>query len=185
MKLTILLICCCHVLGFVAPAHGATIDVVYSFAPVVNGPHNPQGGLTQDSDGTFYGTTYGGGSGNSFGTVFKVTPTGTMTKLFSFNNSNGARPQAGLIRGNDGKFYGTTSQGGLNNKGTVFGISTNGILSGSVSFNGTGTVGNGFNGSFPYGGLVEGSPGVFYGTTFQGGSNDMGTVFRYNHNGVL
>jgi uncharacterized repeat protein (TIGR03803 family) len=81
-----------------------------------NGGH-PAAGLTQGSDGNFYGTTQWGGNlslnnSNGFGTVFKMTPAGTLTTLVSFNATNGGVPVAGLVQGNDGNFYGTTQWGG-------------------------------------------------------------------------
>jgi uncharacterized repeat protein (TIGR03803 family) len=79
----------------------------------------PEAGLTQGSDGNFYGTTYWGGSGG-VGTVFKVTTNGALTTLVSFTSDNGANPQAGLTLGSDGHFYGTTSGGGSGGGGTVF-----------------------------------------------------------------
>ena len=65
----------------------------------------------QGSDGNFYGTTSDGGA-NSGGTVFKITPGGTLTTLYSFAGSDGADPYAGLVQGSDGNFYGTTCVGG-------------------------------------------------------------------------
>ena len=80
---------------------------------------NPYGGLVQATDGNFYGTTQGGGvSGN--GTVFKLTPGGTLTTLYSFGGTDGSAPRAGLIQATDGTFYGTTAQGGPGGFGTVF-----------------------------------------------------------------
>jgi uncharacterized repeat protein (TIGR03803 family) len=84
------------------------------------------GGLVLGSDGSFYGTTYGGGNTNlnngfGYGTVFKVTTNGALAGLYSFGGTNdGANPQAGLVQGSDGSFYGTTKAGGTNNLGTVF-----------------------------------------------------------------
>jgi len=76
-----------------------------------NGSH-PVAALVQGGDGNFYGTTeYGGTNGNN-GTVFRVTSTGVLTTLVSFNNSNGAAPLTPLVQGSDGYFYGTTSLGG-------------------------------------------------------------------------
>jgi uncharacterized repeat protein (TIGR03803 family) len=83
---------------------------------------NPDAGLVQGSDGNFYGTTSGSGSGPSgSGTVFRISPSGDLTTLHSFSVGDGANPYAGLVQGSDGNFYGTTYQGGTNgNYGTVF-----------------------------------------------------------------
>src|ERR1035437_9187782 len=104
----------------------------------------PLAGLVQGTDGNFYGTTLGGGS-SDYGTVFKVTPNGTLTTLVSFNGNNGASPNV-LTLGSDGNFYGTTTYGGITNStwppgmGTVFTVTTNGTLTTLVSFNGTNGV---------------------------------------------
>jgi uncharacterized repeat protein (TIGR03803 family) len=107
-----------------------------------------------------------------------VAPTGTFTTLHSFNSTNGANPYAGLVQGTNGKFYGTTRQGGANGYGTVFSITTGGILTTLHSFNGT-------DGSNPYAGLVQGTNGKFYGTTEYGGANGLGTVFSITTGGTL
>jgi uncharacterized repeat protein (TIGR03803 family) len=94
-------------------------------------------GLVQGTDGNFYGTTAGGGTSGSFlggGTVFRVTPAGALTTLVSFNGANGNSPQAPLIRGSDGNFYGTTTYGGPHGGGTVFQVTTNGVLTTLVGF---------------------------------------------------
>jgi uncharacterized repeat protein (TIGR03803 family) len=83
----------------------------------------PTGTLIQASDGNFYGTTqYGGanlicdGCTQAAGTIFKMTPDGTLTSLYSFcaatNCTDGENPWAGLLQDTDGNFYGTTNQGG-------------------------------------------------------------------------
>ena len=94
------------------------------------GRHTPRitsCGLVQGSDGNFYGTTFDGGANND-GTVFRISPVGTLTTLFQFGGANGTCPRAGLVQGSDGNFYGTTSSGGTNNDGTVFRISSVGTL---------------------------------------------------------
>ena len=84
----------------------------------------PYAGLVQASDGNFYGTTYNGGAGNNCnngcGTVFKMTPSGTLTTLHSFDGTDGTLPYGGLVQAPDGFFYGTTNAGGSYGYGTVF-----------------------------------------------------------------
>src|SRR5262249_34142198 len=118
---------------------------VYTFGP--NAPARGAGlnGLVQGNDGNFYGTTeLGGALGN--GTVFKVTPNGVPSTLVDFantstGNSRGSSPQGGLVQGNDGNFYGTTSSGGASNSGTVFEVTIDGAVSTLVDFTDT-TTGN-------------------------------------------
>ena len=75
------------------------------------------------TDGNFYGTTSGGGVDN-YGTIFQLTPGGTLTTLVLFDyDSYGANPLGGLFEGADGNFYGTAESGGTNANGTVFSLS--------------------------------------------------------------
>ncbi len=136
---------------------------------------NPYAGLVEGSDGNFYGTTYAGGA-NGYGTVFKMTPTGTLTTLVSFNYVNGRRPQAALVQGSDGNFYGTTAEGGVNGYGTVFRITSTGTLTTLVSFGSSAE-------SFPNG-LIQATDGDFYGTTI-GDTGFSGTVFKITPSGML
>jgi uncharacterized repeat protein (TIGR03803 family) len=141
----------------------------------------PQASLTLGNDGNFYGTT--SGYENNWGTVFRITPSGVLTTLVTFASTNGANPVAALTLGDDGSFYGTTSYGGMYSNqygsfGTVFKVTTNGLLTTLLSFAGT-------NGAEPMAALTLGGGGYLYGTTYRGGSNDLGTVFRVTTNGVL
>jgi len=111
----------------------------------------------------------------------------SLVSLWSFDGpDDGAQPHGGLIQAANGFLYGTTSAGGAHDYGTVFQISTNGILTNLYSF---GTVVDSFglplDGSYPYGSLVQGADGSLYGTTFSGGVNDLGTVFAITTNGTL
>jgi uncharacterized repeat protein (TIGR03803 family) len=131
----------------------------------------PYATVVQGRDGNFYGTTYGGGAYGS-GTVFKMTPNGTLTTLYSFDGADGSQPYAGLIQASDGNFYGTTYGGGAYDQGTVFKIASRGTLTTLHSFSGP-------DGADPaYGSLVQGADGTFYGTTVGGGAYGYGTVFR-------
>jgi uncharacterized repeat protein (TIGR03803 family) len=134
--------------------------------------------LVQGTDGNFYGTTsFGGGNANFSGTVFKITPSGTLTTLHSFDGADGSGAEAGLIQATDGNFYGTTSGFGSNNLGTVFKITPSGTLTVLHSFDGT-------DGQLSYASLVQGSNGDLYGTTEFGAnsacSEGCGTIFSVN-----
>jgi len=153
---------------------------LYSFTGGNDG-ELPMAGLVLSNDGYFYGTTYGVGCYGSPGTVFKISPNGALTTLYSFGGGNDANPTAGLVQGSDGFFYGTTSGGMVANKlGTVFKISPKGTLTSLYSFTG------GNDGEWPVGGLVLGSDGNFYGTTSDEWDYAFyGTVFRITTNGAL
>lgn len=79
----------------------------------------PSNGLMQGRDGNFYGTAMNGGA-NGWGTVFKITPTGSLTTLHSFDHTDGAAPDGGVVQAPNGLFYGTAGIGGANQYGTVF-----------------------------------------------------------------
>ncbi len=136
-------------------------------------------------NGTLYSTTqYAGGSGCSgygCGTVFSTTTSGKETVLYSFGggSGDGANPGAGLIHVNR-TLYGTTQFGGSGSCsysghsgcGTVFAMSTNGKERVLHSF-----VGGKREGKFPYAALINFN-GTLYGTTYNGGGNNRGTVFK-------
>ena len=133
----------------------------------------PVGALVQDANGDFYGTTVEGGTvGAAYGTVFKITPGGKLTTLHSFDSTDGALPEAGLVQATNGIFYGTTIYGGAFGSfdGTVFSITSKGKLTTLHSFDAT-------DGDDPFGGLVQATNGVLYGTTYAGGTSDDGTIF--------
>ena len=139
---------------------------------------NPQAGLVQATGGNLYGTTYGGGANNA-GTVFKITPSGTLTTLYSFCSqsgcTDGGSPYAALVQATDGNFYGTTPS-------TIFKISPSGTLTTLYTFCSQSGCTDGYDSRTA---LVQDTDGNFYGTTANGGSNSAtcmisngcGTVF--------
>jgi uncharacterized repeat protein (TIGR03803 family) len=146
----------------------------------------PHAELVQGSNGNLYGTTFEGGTDNSCalsspcGTVFEITPRGTLTTLHSFGLTDGSTPAAAVVQGTDGNLYGTTSAGGVNgfsSYGTVFKMTPSGVLTTLHSFDFT-------DGQDPHG-LVEGTDGDFYGTTQYGGAYDEGTVFKITPTGTV
>jgi uncharacterized repeat protein (TIGR03803 family) len=135
----------------------------------------------QDGTGNFYGTTALGGA-NSGGTVFKITPGGQLTTLYSFCSltdcADGNGPAGGLVHATNGNFYGETSGGGTVDCGVIFKITPEGKLTTLFAFDGT-------DGCDPSGGLIQASNEDFYGVAAGGGTGDMclasencGTVFK-------
>lgn len=138
--------------------------------------------LVQGTDGNLYGTTLGGGSQGS-GTVFKITPAGKLTTLYSFcslsNCADGSGPYGGLVLGRDGNFYGTTFTGGSNGiSGTVFRIKPDGTLTTLHNFNGA-------DGAGPAAPMILAADGNFYGITQNGGTNNAGTIFKITPTGAF
>jgi uncharacterized repeat protein (TIGR03803 family) len=165
-----------------------TQTTLYTFS--TNNGANPLASLVSGRDGNLYGVAIGGGTNNQ-GTIFEITTNGTFTLLYSFGMMtndqgyalDGAKPYAGLVQGRDGNFYGVTDLGGISNAGTVFQFSTNGTLNTLHSFAGNGSNDDGAN---PYlAPLLEGAVGVFYGTTYAGGTNNAGTIFQITADGTL
>jgi uncharacterized repeat protein (TIGR03803 family) len=155
---------------------GAVLNVLHDFPASSSDGVGPLTGLVLGSDGNFYGTTAVGGTSND-GTIFRLTPSGVLTVLVSFNGANGIEPAGGsLIQATDGNFYGTTYIAGSGGDGTVFKMTPAGTLTTLASFDGT-------NGIEPDS-LVQGSDGNFYGTTSGGGKND-GTIFKMTPAGAL
>jgi uncharacterized repeat protein (TIGR03803 family) len=141
----------------------------------------PYAGLTAGLDGNFYGAGYQGGTAGGAvlaGTVFKMTPAGALTTIFSFAGgaSDGGFPHASLTRGADGNLYGTTHKGGAFNFGTVFRVTTNGNFTTLASFDNT-------NGASSYAALARAEDGDLYGTTAFGGSSSNGTIFKISPGG--
>jgi uncharacterized repeat protein (TIGR03803 family) len=160
--------------------------VLYSFAGGSADGANPQV-LIQGSDGNFYGVTSNGGA-NEVGTVFKLTPEGVETILYSFVAGNGPENPTGLIQASDGNFYGTSPLSGAYGSGQVFKVTPKGVLTLLYTFGATA-----FDGQDPVGQLVEASDGNFYGVTANGGQNCIpngqvslpcGTVFKITPSGV-
>ena len=178
-KLNLIRMACIFVFcaGTVIALPAQTFTTLVSFDGT-NGAAPVNASLVQGTDGNYYGTTIYGGANND-GTVFKMTPGGTLTTLHSFAGypTDGAEPYAGLVQSAGGDFYGTTSLGGGNNYGTVFEMTPSGKLTTLLSFDST-------DGTYPYSALVQAN-GSFYGTTFYGGAHGYGTVFKISAAGVL
>jgi uncharacterized repeat protein (TIGR03803 family) len=135
---------------------------------------SPYAGLTLGGDGDFYGTTYISGA-KGYGTVFKITRGGRLTVLHDFDDTDGGFPSGGLVSANDGNLYGTTLQGGAFAYGTIFRVTPDGTFTSLFTFSSPSQ-----EGYQPLGTMLEGTDGNFYGTTWYGGSNNLGVVFRFS-----
>jgi len=133
--------------------------------------------LTLGSDGYLYGTTT---KGKTYGTVFKMTPSGSLTTLHNFVKTDGSSPTGGVVFASDGNLYGTTNQGGSPNAGTVFKVSPGGAFTSLYSFTGTTT-----DGGSPVGKLVQASDGNLYGVASAGGANHCGSIYQITTSGTF
>ncbi len=171
----------CAAAGIAAPAQRSFTTLV-NFNGANGGA--PSAALIQATDGNFYGTTSGAGPDGN-GEVFKMTPSGTLTTLFAFDASDGYNVSAGLVQGTDGNFYGITTQGGAYSNGTVFKITPTGTLTTLYNF----CPQDGCtDGAYPYGALVQGSDGNFYGAAGGGanycGLDQCGVVYKITSDGT-
>ncbi|MGB8169262.1 MAG: choice-of-anchor tandem repeat GloVer-containing protein [Chthoniobacteraceae bacterium] len=168
------------------PAGVQTTLINFTGASGANLGSSPQGPVTLGADTNYYGTTTAGGSGGSFGTVFKMTPGGALTTLVNFTGTTGtaigSSPLGVLAQGGDGNFYGVTSSGGASNFGSVFKVTPAGVFTSLASF--TGTTGT-MPGTTPTGGLFAGLDGSLYGVTASGGIYNAGTIFRVAPDGSV
>jgi uncharacterized repeat protein (TIGR03803 family) len=143
----------------------------------------PYGNLIQASDGNFYGTTSQGGGAADGGVVFKITPGGAETVLYSFQGglyssqatTDAGNPWGSLIQASDGNLYGLTQYGGAKDDGAIFRITTSGTEVVLYSFQGAPT--DSIN---PYDSLIQATDGDFYGMTYSGGASNLGAVFKFN-----
>lgn len=172
----------CIVITFCAatafPSSAQTFTSLASFDGKTNGS-SPAGGLTQGTNGNFYGTATFGPDFLIAGTVFEVTPTGGLSTLHAFsctntNCANGGGPQSGVLLGANGNFFGILGEGGSNNFGTIFEIAPAGKLSTVWSFCALEYCADG---EYPSA-LMQASDSNLYGTTSGGGAYEHGTVFE-------
>src|ERR1035441_3343081 len=151
-----------------------TLTTLYSFCSQSRCPDGsePRAGLVQATNGDLYGTTTAGGIKGNGGTVFRITPGGTLATLYRFcaqaNCTDGTVPQAGLVQAANGDFYGTTSFGGANEHGTIFKITQGGAVTTLYSFCSQTKC---TDGAGPQAGLVQAANGDLYGTTNTAGAN--------------
>lgn len=186
----VLLIGCAPGISTAADAEASvTFKTLLSFNSA-NGSYPGLMSLVQGLNGNLYGTViYGGDLSCTFeasfsgcGTVFSVTPGGRLTTLHRFSGPDGTDPLWGLVQAASGVFYGVTSLGGANGHGTIFKINPSGTLTTLYNFCSQTNCPDGTN---PYGALVQGKDGDFYGTAADGGANTVGTVFKITAAGNL
>jgi len=154
-------------------------SVLHTFTASPDGAF-PLPGLTQDSAGNLYGSTFQGGTSSaSNGTVFKVSKAGNEKVLYNFAGTpDGQAPYAVLTRSVSGDFYGTTGFGGAFGFGCVFKLSKLGQETTLYSFSG------GADGGTPFSGVILDSAGNLYGTTYSGGSSGFGVVYKLDSSGT-
>ncbi len=156
----------------ITPSGAITKLATLSFGSPVVGP------LLQASDGNFYGALHTG-SGAAFGTIFKMTPGGAISIVYTFACptgvcTNGSYLEGGLIQGKDGNFYGTADDGGANERGVVYQLTLGGSLTVLHSFCGQTNCPDGYS---PQGTLLQTSDGTLYGLACCGGTTNYGTAF--------
>ncbi len=162
-----------------------SVAVLHSFGAAPGDAHTPNSTLVEDPGAalTFYGTTFAGGA-SDLGTVFRFSlPAGvpTLDVLHGFDETDGSNPWAGLVLASDGNYYGTTATGGdFASAGTAFRLSFPGGIPTVTSIH---SFDVGTDGARPHAGLVE-KDGLLYGTTVQGGANDLGAIYSMTFAGA-
>ena len=160
---------------------GGALAAIYSFASNLNGI-NPSNALALGGDGNFYGSALNS-SGSGDGVIFRMTPAGQVTNLYTFvGASNGTTPAGQLTQGADGNFYGLTGRGGAYSTGNFFRMTPGGALTNLYSFTGR------TDGYVPSDRLAQATDGNFYGVTRRntiGGELAYGTIFKMTPAGAL
>jgi uncharacterized repeat protein (TIGR03803 family) len=177
-SLGLALACAAITFSLAEPAQAQTVTPLATFnSQFASGPVAP----IQATDGNFYGTAGGGTHGE--GVIYRVTPEGRLSSLYNFcsqpNCADGEAGTSSPLLGSDGNLYGVTSYGGSNNSGTIYQLTLSGKLTVLYNF----CPPNSCSGGTDSYGLLEGSDGNFYGTTFEGGNSNLGTIFRISPSG--
>jgi uncharacterized repeat protein (TIGR03803 family) len=162
-----------------ASVHAQTYSVLYNFGSKSGDPTDPRfsGAITQSRDGNLLSTANDAWT-DGIGSVFGITPGGTLTVLHRFNGADGQAPQSGLTLGLDGNYYGTTESGGDSGWGTIFKITAHGSLTTLHSFDSVA------GGIFPSAPPIQSIGGDFYGTT-SGAEQNYGSVYKITPSGTF
>jgi uncharacterized repeat protein (TIGR03803 family) len=176
-----------------------TLTTLHVFGSVPFDSAYVNAGMLQMLNGTFFGTASSGGTNCSTngtcGTVFKMTPDGTVTTVYNFcinaNCTDGDTPTGTLILAKNGDFYSTTSLGGIDptDFGTVFRMTIGGDLTTIHAFCLNVPCSDG---SAPNAGLIQATDENLYGTTEAGGASKCaplgapcGNIFRVTSGGPM
>jgi uncharacterized repeat protein (TIGR03803 family) len=168
------------------PAAAQAFSTLHNFCTVTNctDGYYSSSGLIQGTDGNYYGTAYYGGDFGA-GSVYNITADGDLTTFYSFcgqaNCADGYHPWPALVLGSDGRFYGTTTDGGANGNGTIFSLTGDGTLTTLYNFCSQANCADGY---YSGGALLQGTDGNYYGLNSFGGLNGAGTIFRITPSGT-
>lgn len=156
-------------------------SVLHHFSAAADGA-NPKGSLSfNNSQGTIFGACSNGGN-NNFGTCFAYSfATGYQVLHHFAGGAGGSYPLGGVLLASDGKLYGTTQSGGTNSQGSIFKLDPDSDVFSTIYSISAGAS----DGRYPYGNLIESSPGVFLGICSEGGTNGTGTIFKITSDGIF
>jgi uncharacterized repeat protein (TIGR03803 family) len=157
------------------PTGGTTVSPIMNLNGGANGSFS-YAKPVKAPNGKFYSTVSTGGASSLGGIIEINSDLSSYTLKVSFTGTvNGANPYGELFLAGNGKFYGTTKNGGANNFGTIFSYVPGGTsVVKEHDFNGTG------DGSGPMGGFIE-QGGKLYGTASAGATFSMGYIYEFNY----
>lgn len=171
----LLLMFAVFVLPFTGLMQGQTYTDIHDFDEIEGCCALYPSMMVQGRDGNIYGATTSGGS-HFYGNIFKMTPSGTLTSIYSFDSTHGNGPVGGITLGTDGNFYGTTYQGGSGHAGTIFKVTPSGTFTELYDFT------NGSDGAYPRVPPAQAQDGNFYGVT---GNGTTPVLYQWTTAGVF